>query len=112
MTNHMTVEKLWKLQKTGNIIYLTNEIKYMICKITHLINSRINLFMTWCVVKIYGSIQSSIQSRLSKEMWKICESQLIASQRMFDIEWLHKKRGYEYFGMLYPEHYNLTPEVL
>lgn len=67
-----------------------------------------DLFGQWCVVKVYGGLRNNH----SHEIWEICESQLLASQRMFDIENIRLKRGYVYANTNTPEDYVLTPEIV
>ncbi|TXI98992.1 MAG: WGR domain-containing protein [Neisseriales bacterium] len=67
-----------------------------------------DLFGNWCVVKVYGGIGK----KSARHIWEPCESKTIASQRMFDIECLRRKRGYIYANTNTPDDYILTPEVI
>lgn len=67
-----------------------------------------DLFGQWCVVKVYGGLHNNH----SREVWESCESQLLASQRMFDIERIRLIRGYVYANTNTPEDYVLTPEIV
>lgn len=72
------------------------------------LNMQKDLFEQWCVVKIYGGIKN----RNVKEIWETCDSELEASQRMFDIECIRRNRGYIYADTTHPENYILTPELI
>ena len=67
-----------------------------------------DLFGTWCVIKIYGGVGK----KGAHEVWELCESRTLASQRMFDIECIRRKRGYVYANTHTSDDYILTPEVI
>jgi len=67
-----------------------------------------DLFDSWCVVKVYGGIGK----KATREVWEPCESQVAASQRMFDIENVRRSRGYVYANTNTPDDYILTPQII
>lgn len=67
-----------------------------------------DIFGQWCVVKVYGGINN----KHSREIWEPYESRILASQRMFDIENVRRKRGYVYTHTKTPDDYILTPEII
>jgi hypothetical protein len=66
------------------------------------------LFGNWCVVKVYGGIGK----KATREIWEPCDSEVSASQRMFDIENMRRSRGYVYANTNSHNDYILTPEVI
>jgi predicted DNA-binding WGR domain protein len=67
-----------------------------------------DLFGNWCVVKVYGGIGK----KATREIWEPCDSEVSASQRMFDIENMRRSRGYVYANTNSHNDYILTPEVI
>jgi predicted DNA-binding WGR domain protein len=67
-----------------------------------------DIFEEWCVVKVFGGINN----KHVRELWEPCNSQLEASQRMFDIEKIRLKRGYVYADTKASEDFMLTSEVV